>query len=104
MTERRITFTFGVIYETPTQKLKKIPEIIKEIFEKIEMTRLERVHLKSFGDFSLDFEVVYYVLSPDYLTYLDIQQKVNLALKERFEKEKIEFAYPAQTIFLKKQS
>jgi len=104
MTERRITFTFGVIYETPTQKLKKIPEIIKEIFEKIEMTRLERVHFKSFGDFSLDFEVVYYVLSPDYLTYLDIQQKVNLALKERFEKEKIEFAYPAQTIFLKKQS
>ncbi len=104
MTERRITFTFGVIYETPTQKLKKIPEIIKEIFEKIEMIRLERVHFKSFGDFSLDFEVVYYVLSPDYLTYLDIQQKVNLALKERFEKEKIEFAYPTQTIFLKKQS
>ena len=102
MRERRIQFNFGVCYETPLEKLKKIPEIVKEIITNIEKTRLDRVHFKEFGDSALIFEVVYYVLSPDYSEYMDIQQKINFALKESFEKEKIEFAYPTQTIYLAK--
>jgi len=100
MRERRIQFNFGVCYETPLEKLKKIPEIVKEIIENIEGTRLDRVHFKEFGDFALIFEVVYYVLSPDYLQYMNIQQEINFKLKEIFEKEGIEFAYPTQTIYL----
>ena len=102
MRERRIQFNFGVCYETPLEKLKKIPEIVKEIITNIEKTRLDRVHFKEFGDSALIFEVVYYVLSPDYSEYMNIQQKINFALKESFEKEKIEFAYPTQTIYLAK--
>jgi len=102
MRERRIQFNFGVCYETPLEKLKKIPEIVKEIITNIEKTRLDRVHFKEFGNSALIFEVVYYVLSPDYSEYMDIQQKINFALKESFEKEKIEFAYPTQTIYLAK--
>jgi small-conductance mechanosensitive channel len=50
----------------------------------------------------LVFDVVYYVLTPDYNKYMDIQQEINLVLKEQFEKEKIGFAYPTQTIFVNK--
>jgi len=100
MKERRIQFKFGVCYETPLEKLKKIPEIVKEIIEGVEGTRVDRVHFKEFGDFALIFEVVYYILSPDYLQYMNIQQEINFKLKESFEKEKIEFAYPTQTIYL----
>ena len=54
------------------------------------------------GDFSLNFEFVYYVHSADYTKYMDIQQAINLAIFEAFEKEGIEFAYPTQTLFVNK--
>lgn len=101
MKERRVVFSFGVTYETSTKKIKRINEIIKEIFDKIEMTRLDRAHFKNFGDSSLGFEVSFYVKTPDYKEYMDIQQEINIKLMESFEKEKIGFAYPTQTIYTK---
>ncbi|NOY35919.1 MAG: mechanosensitive ion channel family protein [bacterium] len=102
MEKRRIAFSFGVLYETPNEKLKKVPEMVKEIIGGEELAELDRVHFKEFGDFSLNFEVVYYVSSPDYNDYMNTQQSINFALKEAFEKEGIEFAYPTQTVFVKK--
>ncbi len=103
MQKRRVAFTFGVVYETPSIKLKKILKIMPAIFDKIELAELNRVHFKEFADFSLNFEVVYYVDTNDYNKYMDIQQDVNFAIKEAFEKEGIEFAYPTQTVFVNKQ-
>ncbi|MFQ5901109.1 MAG: mechanosensitive ion channel family protein [Thermodesulfobacteriota bacterium] len=102
MEKRRIHFTFGVVYDTSTEKLKKILKIVKDIFDKIELADLDRVHFKEFGDFSLNFEVAYYVDTGDYTKYMDIHQEINFGLKERFEKEGIEFAYPTQTVFVNK--
>ena len=103
MRQRRINFSFGVEYETPTRKIKKIPAIVRDIFAGIELANLERVHFKELGDFSLNFEVVYYLKSSDYVDYMNTQQEINIALMECFEKEGISFAYPTQTIFLNKQ-
>jgi small-conductance mechanosensitive channel len=100
MEERRIAFSFGVVYNTPAAKLKIIPPLVKKIIEDLENTRFDRAHFKSFGDFSLDFEVVYYVLSADYNIYMDKQQSINLRIFELFEKEQIEFAFPTQTLFV----
>lgn len=102
MEKRRIQFAFGVLYETPSEKLEKALGIVKDIFAKIDSADLDRVHFKSFGDFSLNYEVVYYVDSGDYNKYMDIQQQVNFALKKRFEEEGIDFAYPTQTILMGK--
>jgi small-conductance mechanosensitive channel len=102
MYERRIVFNLGVTYQTPREKLKKIPGIIREAVESQEKTRFDRSHFKAYGDFSLDFETVYYVLEPDYNVYMDIQQSVNLAIHERFEQETIEFAYPTQTVYVER--
>lgn len=102
MEKRRIVFTFGVVYKTPTEKLKKISSIVKNVINKVDLADIDRVHFKEFGDFSLNFEVVYYLNTSDYNKYMDTQQEINLALKEELEKEGIEFAYPTQTIFLNK--
>jgi small-conductance mechanosensitive channel len=105
MRRRRITFSFGVTYDTPLKKLKRIPDIIREIVdsEKIEdLYKLDRVHFTEFGDFSLNFEVVYYMRTQDYVKYRDTQQEINFRIKEAFEKEGIEMAFPTQTIFLNK--
>ena len=102
MERRRIHFPFGVVYQTSPKKLKAIPGMVREIFKKVKLASLDRVHFKAFGDSSLDFEVAYYVESGDYNQYMDVQQEINLALFEKFEKEKISFAYPTRTVFLEK--
>ena len=104
MQERRILFTIGVTYQTPHEKLKAIPGMVREVIESAgEQVRFDRAHFKAYGDFSLNFEIVYYVLSQDYAVYMDMQQQINLALYERFEQEGIEFAYPTQTVFVAKE-
>ncbi|MFT4326259.1 MAG: mechanosensitive ion channel family protein [Candidatus Woesearchaeota archaeon] len=103
MQKRRIAFAFGVTYDTGAKKLEKIKKIVIDIFEKMDDADLDRVHFQKFGDFSLDYEVVYYIDTADYNTYMDIQEKINLALYRRFEKEKIDFAFPTQTIELHKK-
>lgn len=95
-----MVFTIGVTYQTPYEKLVAIPSMIREIIEAREETRFDRAHFKAYGPFSLDFEVVYYVLRPDYSLYMDIQQAINLVLYRRFAEEGIEFAYPTQTLYL----
>jgi small-conductance mechanosensitive channel len=105
MKKRRIVFTIGVTYETPLTKLKKIPDIITGIINTKNIDHvdtLDRVHFKQFGDFSLNFEVVYYIKTGDYNKYMDTQQEINFKIKEAFEKEGIEMAFPTQTIFLNK--
>jgi len=102
MNERRILFTLGVTYQTPADKLERIPGMIREIIEAQEQVRFDRAHFASYGDFSLNFEMVYWVLDRDYALYMEIQQEINLALFRKFEQEGIEFAYPSQTIFLEK--
>ena len=104
MRKRRIKFNFGVTYDTSSKKLKKIPDIVRKIIEDNELANTERIHFKEFGDFSLNFEVVYYINSKDYAKYMDIQQEINFSIKEAFEKEGIEMAFPTQTIFLNKEN
>ncbi len=104
MEQRRTDFDIGVTYETPTEKLEKIPEIIKNIVEKEELAEFSRTHFSSFGDFSLNFTVVYFIKTPDYTDFMDTNERVFLAIKREFEKEGIEFAYPTKTIYLAKNT
>lgn len=99
MQERRITFGFGILYETPYDTLKEVPNMVKTIIEGVDQVRFDRAHFKSYGDSSLDFEVVYYVLDGDYNLYMDIQQEINLGIFKKFEEEGIGFAYPTQTVY-----
>jgi small-conductance mechanosensitive channel len=102
MERRRVVFRLGVTYQTPFAKLQEIPEVIARVIRGVEDTIFDRAHFFSYGDFSLVFEVVYYVTSNDYTKYMNIQQEINLRIHEEFEKRKIEFAYPTQTLFLNK--
>ena len=102
MSERRIVFSFGVVYQTPIEKMQQIPNIVRDIFAKTEKARLDRVHFLRFDDSALTFEVVYYVEGSEYSLYMDIQQAVNLQIKAVFEKEGIHMAYPTQTVYIAK--
>jgi small-conductance mechanosensitive channel len=104
MSERRVAFDIGVTYQTPHDKLILIPQILREAIEAEQNTRFDRSHFKKYGDFALIFETVYYVASPDYNLFMDIQQAINLDIYARFEQEGIVFAYPTQTLFIEKSA
>jgi len=100
MYERRVVFTLGVTYETPREKLRRIPGIIREAIEAQSETRFDRSHFSAYGDFALMFESVYYVLKADYTVYMNIQQAIYFAIHERFEQEGISFAYPTRRLYV----
>ena len=102
MSRRRVVLNLGVTYQTRSEQLKKIPDILKRIIDKAENATFDRSHFKSYGDSALGFETVYYIESSDYAEYMDIQEGVNLDIYEEFEKEKIDFAYLTQTLFIEK--
>jgi small-conductance mechanosensitive channel len=104
MNDRRVLFSIGVTYQTTEEQLKAIPVMLKDVISKHEKARFDRAHFKNYADSSLNFEIVYYVLSSDYAAYMDIQQEINLEIYSRFAKEGIGFAYPTQTVFVAREA
>lgn len=97
MYERRVVFQTRVMHNTPIEKVRELPQLIRGIIEAQPRTRFDRSHFLSFGEYSLDLETVYFVLSPDFNLYADTQQTINLALVEAFAARRIKIALPAQT-------
>ncbi len=91
MYERRVVFNLNLDFRTPLEKIRQVPLIIKSIVGEQSGTRFDRSHFFAYGDWSLRFETVYYVLSPDYNLYADIQQAINIRIHEEFSRNEIYF-------------
>lgn len=106
MQRRRILFSVGVTYETPAEKLRQIPGVLKEIVESADdgLVDFDRAHFKEFGDSSLNFEIVYYINSAEYATYMDIQQDYNFQIYERFEEMGVDLAFPTRTLYIRNEN
>jgi len=102
--KRRVLFKLSVAADTPVKKLKKIPSLVQKIIEDIELAEFDRAHFTEFGNFTFNFQVVYYMKTSDYNEYLDAQQKINLGILEAFDKEGVVMPFPTQTIFVRKPS
>jgi small-conductance mechanosensitive channel len=92
MAERRVSFRFGVNSGTPATTLERIPGLVRAIIEGLEKTRFDRAHFTAFGQSSLTFEVVYFVLDPDPNLAMDIQQRINLDLLRTLEGLDVQFS------------
>ncbi len=104
MQRRRIVFKLGVVYQTPLEQVKQIPGLLKAAVEAEneheERVLFDRSHFAAYGDSSLNFEVVYIVLSADYNRYMDVQQAINFRVYASFEERGIDFAYPTRTLHI----
>lgn len=94
--KRRALFTLGLVYQSSREQLEKVPQIIKSIVSSHELAEFDRCHFKSYGDFSLNFEISFYVKTDNYQVFLDVLEKINLDIFSHFQQESIEFAYPTQ--------
>lgn len=102
MWQRRVVLKIGVTYSTPEAKLAAIPGWIKGFIDADKDLRFDRAHFMSFGASSLDFEIIYFVLSDKYNLYMDRQQALLMSIFSKFNAEKVEFAYPTQSIIVEK--
>jgi len=102
MQERRMAFNLNLTYQTPPEKLAGVATLLREIVEAQQPIRFDRAHFKTLAASALEFEVVYFVLSPDNNLAMDIQQRINLQILERFAAAGIEFAYPTQTLVMQR--
>lgn len=89
-------------YQISFAKLKRIASIVREIIDQQQHARFDRAHFKEHTPESLIFEVVYYVVEPDFNLYMDVQHEINLEIFRRFEAERIDFGFPTTTVQLQK--
>ncbi len=101
---RRENYTVGLTYNTSVTKIEKAQEIVKKILNKNKNVEQDTivVGFESFGDYSLNIRIIYWIISLDYNEYVNTKNNINLTIKKEFEKEKIDFAFPTQTIEIKK--
>jgi len=99
--ERRVAFNVDITYDTSPDLLERIPGMIRDAVTAQQPVRFDRSHLATFGDSSLRFETVYFVLDPDYMKFMNIQQAINLDLLRRFHAAGIAFALPSRTLYVR---
>lgn len=102
MQKRRVNFDIGVTYDTSSEKLEQIPKMIGDIISSQEKVEFVRCKFKSFGDSALIFGIIYEVTTKEIDVFVNAREKINLEIFKRFNQEKIEFAYPTQTVFVNK--
>jgi small-conductance mechanosensitive channel len=96
---RRVTLTFGLIYQTTPEQLRKVMKIAKTAVERHKGCTLFRCALTGFGASSLDFELIYDNAALDFTLIAADRTAIMIELIETFAKNGIEFAYPTQTTF-----
>jgi small-conductance mechanosensitive channel len=101
--ERRNLFTIDVPRDTPTDVVRRIPEMLREIVEAQQPVRFDRSHFSAYTDAALRFETVYFVLDPDYNKHMDVQQAIFLGVLERFRHDGIAFALPTRVVVHKQE-
>ena len=91
----------GLTYDTPAEKVKRATTLLEEIFRANPKTGDLIISFNKFGDSALNLFVVHVWDGTDAKEHFAEMQELNLKIKERFDAEKIEFAFPTQTIHLK---
>lgn len=102
LNQRLVVMTLNLVYSTSNEKMKKAKKILEEILSNIEIVKNYEINFINFGAHSLDIEVRYQLETNIAKVVRQTKDKVNFQIKEKFEKSKIEFAYPTQTIELKR--
>jgi MscS family membrane protein len=99
----RTEMNIGLTYDTPAEKVKRATAILEDAFRAHPKTGDLIISFNKFADSSLNVFVVHIWNGTDMKEYLAGMQELNLAIKQRFDAEKIEFAFPTQTVYVKQE-
>lgn len=100
MARRRMETQFGVIYQTDPSLADQVPDIVAKIVKDVPAVEFDRCGMSAFGPSSLDYDLVFYSLQPDFNRSMAARSRVLLALFRGLQDHGLEFAYPTQTLFI----
>ncbi len=98
--KRRIEINIGLTYDTGYKKVQKAIKLLEKIGEAHPNVVRHDVKFVEFGAFSLNINARYWVKPAS--KFRDVQHELSLEIKKVFDKEKLEMAFPTQTLYLKK--
>lgn len=97
---RKIKLNIGLTYDTPHKDVVKAMKILKDVIESFEECKKEpNISFSEFQASSLNILVMYYVKKD----WIRVRGEVNLAIKKEFDKAKLNFALPSQSIYIEKK-
>lgn len=99
---RKIVLLLGLTYDTKPKDMQKAIKILDAIAKKHHESITEdyKIAFTDFGDFSLGIKFIYYIKKSAEI--LETQSSMNLHILEQFNKSRLSFAFPTQTIELKR--
>ncbi|MCI0745624.1 MAG: mechanosensitive ion channel family protein [Verrucomicrobia subdivision 3 bacterium] len=100
----KTVMNIGVTYDTPAERVEHAMKLVDEIYRPHPKTADLIISFNKFESSSLNILVVHWWNSTDFKEYLMEFQKLNLELKRRFDSERISFAFPSQTVYLRQDS
>ena len=96
---RRATLKLQLVYQTPPEQLREVPEIVRNIVTRQEKSAFLHCVMTNFGASSLDFELQFDVIDEDGEVFNQVRHEVCITILETFARQGIGFAYPTQTSF-----
>ena len=98
-TEMNLSLT----YDTPTAKVQRASALLEEIYRAHPLTSDVWISFNRFDASALNIYVVHWWNGVEPKAHLAGMQELNLEIKRRFEAEGIEFAFPTQTVHLRRK-
>ncbi len=99
--KRRIDFVLGLTYGTTHEQMQTVIERISEYLKAQEDLHTDevRVHFFEYGDSSLNLRITCHAKTGDGLRYLDILQRINLALMQIMDEVGVSCAFPSTSVY-----
>lgn len=98
---RRVELNLGLTYQTSPEKMELALSILKNMHQDLEYLEEKRqVFFSSYGDYSLKLACFYFIKKE--ADIFESQSRTNLYILKKFNENKIEFAYPTQTLIMNK--
>jgi MscS family membrane protein len=95
---RKVVLNIGLIYDTTPDQIEKAMSILKSISDNNEGTEDNTwIAFNAFGDFALNICFIYYISKGADIG--SVQTEINLAILRQFNENKLEMAFPTQTLY-----
>lgn len=101
MEERRVQFKLLLPQDTAPALVERMPALLRDIVSAQPDLRFDRAHFKRIAEAALEFEIVYFLTTPDYLVYCDTQQAINLAILRRLREAGVSLALPTRAVVVR---
>lgn len=105
MGKRRISFTLGVSYSTPREKLNSCIREIRNMLEGHDGVHPETIFVSfdSFQDSRFNIYFYFFTKTTKWAEYIKVKEDINFKIMEILEKEGVSIAFPSTSIYIEKQ-